>query len=48
MCALVFLLHAGVTMLKMAGDATISAMRRLNVYGAVMARLLFGATQLEG
>ena len=38
---LIFLLHAAVTTLKMAGDAIVSALWRLNVYGAIMHSLLF-------
>jgi len=47
MRALLFLLHAAVTTQKMAGDAVVSALWRLIVYGANMARLLFDATELE-
>jgi len=36
MCALLFLLHAAVTTQKMASDATVSALWRLNVYGAML------------
>ena len=46
MRALLFLLHAVVTMLKMAGDAIVSTLWRLNVYGEIIARLLFDATEL--
>jgi len=47
MRALLFLLLAAIKALKIAGDAIISALWRLNIYGAVMARLLFDATELE-
>jgi len=47
MRALLFLLHAVVTTVKTAGDAIVSALWRLNVYGAIMARLLFDAAELE-
>jgi len=47
MGALLFLLHAAVTTLKMAGGAIVSALRRLNVYGAIVARLLFDAVEFE-
>jgi len=47
MRALLFLLHAAVTMLKMAGDAIASALWRLNVYGAIMARRYFDAAELK-
>jgi len=45
MCALLFLLHFEVTMLKMAGDVFVSALSRLNVYGAIMSRLLIDNTE---
>ena len=41
------LLHVAVTMQKMAGDANVSALWRLNVYGAIVARLLLDATEIE-
>jgi len=44
--ALLFLLHATVTTMKMAG-AIFYALLHLNVYGAIMARLLFDATELK-
>ena len=46
MRALLFLLQPT---LKMAGDGhvIVSALWRLNVYGAIMARLLFDPTELE-
>jgi len=47
MRALLSLLHVVVTTLKMAGDAIVSALWRLNVHGAIVARLLFDATELE-
>jgi len=39
MRALLILLHSAVTTLKVAGDAIVSALWRLNVYGAIMPRL---------
>jgi len=45
MRALLFLLH--VLTQKMAGDVVVSALWRLIIYGANMARLLFDATELE-
>ena len=45
MSALPFLLHAAVDRLKMSGNAIVSALWRLNVYGAVMASLLFDGTE---
>jgi len=45
MRAFLFLLHA--TTVKMAGDAIVSALCHLNFYGAIMARLLFDARELE-
>ena len=45
--ALLFLLHTTVTTMKMAGDAIFYALLHLNVYGAIMARLLFDATELK-
>jgi len=47
MRALLFLIHAAVTAQKMAGDAVVSALWRLIVYGTNMARLLFDVTELE-
>jgi len=47
MRALLFLLHVAVTPLKRAGDAIVSALWYFNVCGAIMARVLFGATELE-
>jgi len=47
MHALQFLFHAVVTTLKMAGDAIVSALWRLNVYGAVVSRVLLDGTELE-
>ena len=47
MRALLFLLHAAVTTLKMAGDTITNALWGLNIYGVIMARLLFDATDLE-
>jgi len=47
MCELLFLLHDVVTTLKTAGEAIISALWRLDVHGAYMARLFFDATELE-
>ena len=44
---LLFLLHAAVTTLKMAGDAIANALWCLNIYAVIMARLLFDATDLE-
>jgi len=47
MRALLFLLRAVATTQKMAGDAVVSVLWRLIVYGANMTRLLFDATDLE-
>jgi len=40
MRALLFLLHTAVATLNIAGDAVVSVLWCLNVYGAIMARLL--------
>ena len=47
MRALLFLLHAAVTKLKMAGDVILSSLWRLNVCGTITTRLLLDATELE-
>jgi len=49
MCALLFLLHDAVTTLKIAGDVFGSTfwLWHLNVYGAIMTRLLFDPTEIE-
>jgi len=44
MRALQFLLHVAVTTMKMASDAIVRMLWFLNVYDAIMARLLFDAT----
>jgi len=47
MGTLLLLLHTAVSTLQMALDAVVSTLLRLIVYGAIMARLLFDATEVE-
>jgi len=47
MRALLFLLHVAVTTLKMAGIVISRILWYFHIYGAIIARLLFDATELE-
>jgi len=47
MGALLLLLHTAVSTLQMAVDAVVSTLLRLIVYGAIMAKFLFDATEVE-
>jgi len=47
MHALLYLLHVAVTTLEMAGHAIVSTLCCLHVYDAIVARLLFDATEPE-